>query len=172
MAQSMEFSHQIMLDDLPKGGRHFKLEASEQERSAAASRLGVLAVDALGGEIKVVASRKRFDLSGRVVARLRRECVASLEEIEEAIDETFEVSYLRKSAEEFEDEEISLDTPEFHDEPQFDLGDFLVQQVSLAMDPFPRKAGVKSLAVEFGEDSELSPFAQALEEARKNEENQ
>lgn len=170
--QSAEFSHVIMLDELPKGGRRFELQANEDERAAAARRLGVLAVDALSGEVRVAATKKRFEISGKAVATLKRECVVSLEEIEEVIDEQFDVSFLREVEAQTEEEEISLETPEFHAEAQFDLGDLLLQQVSLAMDPFPRKAGAKSLAAEFGADEELSPFAQALAQAAKREENQ
>ena len=169
---SADFSHVIALDELPKGGRRFDLEASEAERNAVANRLGVLAVDALKGDVRIAATKKRFDVSGRVSARLKRECVASLEEMEEAVDEVFEIAFLRQAKASSEHEEISIEAPEFYDGSEFDVGDLLVQQVSLAMDPFPRKPGVKSLALEFGAGDDPSPFAQALARAGKREENQ
>ncbi len=170
--QSSEFSQVIALDELPKDGRRFELEASEAERDAVANRLGVLSVDGLKGEVRITANKKRFDVSGSVTARLKRECVASLEEMEEAIDEAFEIAFLREASPSTEEEEISLETPEVYDAAEIDLGDLLVQQVSLAMDPFPRKPGVTSLAADYGVADDPSPFAQALAQAAKREENQ
>ncbi len=168
-----EFSYEIVLDDLPKGGRKFLLEANDVELDAVANRLGVLAVDKLSGELWVSATKERFSVRGRVAARLKRECVVSLEEIVEAIDEPFETEFVRRAAAlENDDEEISLDSPEIHEDAELDIGELLVQQLALAIDPYPRKPGVARLVAEFGVEDEASPLAQALALAAKREENQ
>ncbi len=167
-----EFSFEITLDDLPKGGRQFAIEASPAERDAVANRLGVLAVDAFSGALQVAAARDKFSVRGRVAARLKRECVVSLEEIVEEINEPFEVEFVRRAEALEGDDDLSLDAPELHEDATFDIGELLVQQLSLAMDPFPRKPGAPSLAAEFGADDAASPFAQALAQAAKRDENQ
>lgn len=172
-ASTPEFSVEIVLDDLPKGGRHFVLKANEVERAAVATRLGVLAVELFSGDLRVTATKLRFAVRGNVVARLKRECVVSLEEITEEVGEPFEVDFVRRSAtQEADDEEISLDSPEIHSDPKFDIGELLVQQLSLAMAPFPKKQGASGLTAEFATQEETSAFAQALARAAKNEENQ
>ncbi len=168
-----ELSEEIVLDDLPRGGRQFTIEANDAERDAVAGRLGVVAVEKLSGTLRVTVTRDRFSVRGTVVARLKRECVVSLEEFVEEIDEAFELDFVRRAETPAPDEdELSLDSPEVHEDAKLDIGELLVQQLSLAMDPFPRKPGVRSLAADFGKDQDVSPFASALAKAVKTEENQ
>jgi hypothetical protein len=70
------------------------------------------------------------------------------------------------------DEEDWLDAPDVHEGALIDVGELLVQQLSLAMDPFPRKAGAPSLVDQFGAQHEESPLAAALEQAIKREQKQ
>lgn len=172
-APAPEFSRCVALDGLPKGGRHFKLEASAEERIAVAKRLGAPAVGALSGALRVTAGKARFSVRGTVIARLTRLCVVSLEEIAEDVEETFEIDFVRRAdGLETDDEEISLDSPEVHGDPQFDIGELLVQQLSLAMDPFPKKHDASGLTAEFATQEETSPFAQALGNAMKSDKKQ
>jgi hypothetical protein len=62
--------------------------------------------------------------------------------------------------------------PEIHTGDHFDLGEFLVQQLSLAMDPFPRKPGAESLVETYGRGADISPFAALREKIEKSDENQ
>lgn len=174
MTPTPEFSHIVELDALPRGGRAFKLEASDTERKAVAKRLGALAVDHFAGEIWIKASKDRFFVEGKVVAALRRECVATLAEMQEQIDDAFDIEFTRvaEPATPDDDDAVLLEGPEFHGDPAIDIGEILVQQLSLAMNPFPRKDGAQSLAAEFGSERETSPFGQALSQAIKNDKNQ
>ena len=173
MSAAPEFSFEVDLSALPKAGRRFQLEAGAEERDAVAKRLGVIAVEHLSGDINVRATRDRFSVRGALVARLKRQCVATLQEMSEEIDEPFELDFVRRAdITDDEDEEISLDAPECFDGRIFDLGETLVQQLSLAMDPFPRLPGGDSLAEKFGADEDTSPFAQALAQAIKSDKNQ
>lgn len=172
-APAPEFSVNVTLDDLPKAGRHFVLDANAEERAAVAQRLGVSAIDALSGDLRVTVGKERFTVRGTVAARLTRECVISLEEITEDIDEPFEIDFVRHAgALETAEEEISLDSPEVHSDPQFDIGELLVQQLSLAMDPFPKKQDASGLTTEFATQKETSPFARALGAAIKSDQKQ
>lgn len=168
-----EFSHEVRLEGLPKGGRHYALIADADARTAIAKRLKVPAIAALDGDMDISATRARIDVRGSVRAILTRECVASLEEMEERIDETFALEFLRQAPDEApasDEDDDGLDMPEVHEAEILDIGEILVQQLSLAMDPFPRKDGAVSLAAQFGRVEERSPLADALKAAMKQEE--
>ncbi len=169
-----EFSREIDLGALPESGKRFSFEATKEERAAVARRLGVPAVAALRGEARVAATRSRIDVEGRIDATLVRECVASLEHVEETVADAFKVEFLRREPEAAPDadDDAWLDAPEVWEHEQLDVGELLVQQVSLAMDPFPRKEGAASLADQFGSEEEQTSFASVLAKAIKTEENQ
>lgn len=174
-----EFSSAVTLDSLPRGGKHFVLSADDDERKAVAHRLGVPAIARLDGHVQLRATNARIFVKGRIDAALTRECVASLEAMDEAIGEEFEIEFLRHNPaptqagpKEDESEEDRLNAPDIHDAPALDLGELLVQQLSLAMDPFPRLPNATNLVDQFGVVETLSPFAEALGKAVKSEENQ
>ncbi|MEM9494621.1 MAG: hypothetical protein AAGA09_01355 [Pseudomonadota bacterium] len=170
-----EFSVVTELSSAIHDGWRKSVAANETERAAIARRFGVPAVEQLEGDIAVFATARDFRVEGAVRATLTRECVASLEPLQETVEEAFILDFARVSeadlaaeraeAEKMEegapsDEELAawLDRPEPHAGDSLDVGELLVQQVSLAMDPFPRKAGVESLAETFGAQAETSPF--------------
>ena len=168
--QRPEFSVVVTLGKLPPEGKSFHLAPDEAERNAVADRLDVVAVDALAGEIHLSATREKITARGKVTAALKRECVASLEEMSEAIDEAFEIEFLRReeAIDEMSDED-KWDAPDVHTAPDFDVGELLVQQLSLAMNPFPRKEGAASLADLYGRAPETSPFAALQGKIEKSE---
>ena len=157
--QPLEFSMPVDLGALGRGGRRFRLSADDAARARIARRLGIPAVQRLEGDIALDASKTGIVAKGMVRAALTRECVSSLEEMTEEVDDAFEVEFLRAAPEEA-DEDVDIWTaPEVHEGDSFDVGELLVQQLSLAMDPFPRKDGAASLAAQYGRDGEASPFA-------------
>lgn len=174
-----EFSYRIDLNALPRAGKSFSLSAPEHIRAKVANRLGAPSVEKLEGDAALSATRTKISLSGVLRASLTRECVASLEPMAENIEEEFDVTFLRQpdtqptdgpaNDESWDSEE---DAPEIHYGDHFDLGEFLVQQVSLAMDPFPRKPGAESLVETYGSVGNVSPFAALREKIQKSDENQ
>lgn len=168
-----EFSVEIELDALPRGGKTVRLQANRAERAAVAKRLGALSLEKLEGDVRLVATPTTIVAKGRIEAELVRECVVSLEEMKETIDEALETEFVRAgpdadSAQIDED----WDAPEVHEGGIFDAGEFLVQQLSLAMDPFPRKPDAPSLAEKYGRAAESSPFSGLAEKLEKSEKNQ
>ncbi len=159
--EQLELSREIDLEKLSKDSKTYPIEASSSECSAIAKRFGVPSIGFLNGEIHIAATSKRILASGVVRAQLVRECVASLEEMDETIDDTFEVEFLRDAvaAAAVDETEEDWTAPEIHVGSVFDLGELLVQQLSLAMAPFPRKKGAVSLADAYGSGAESSPFA-------------
>ncbi len=103
-------------------------------------------------------------------AALTRECVASLEPFQEILTEKFDVDFLRAQPEPGEEED--WDAPEVHEGDRLDLGEILVQQLSLSMSPFPRKEGARSLAEAYAPPELASPFAALKGVIGKGDDNQ
>ncbi len=169
-----EFSHEVDLTKISKTGRDYRLEADAAARKRIAERLRVPSVEALAGEIHIAATRKAVFVRGSVRGRLTRECVVSLEEMPETVDDRFEVEFVRcaDDAPVEEDNAENWHEPEAHRGVVFDIGELLVQQFSLALDPFPRKPGAVSLAQTYGTEKLSSPFSILQGKIDKTEEKQ
>ena len=165
-----EFSYAIDIGDVGRAGKTFRLAASEAERAKIAARLETPSVEKLQGEMKVTATKTAVRIIGEIAAELTRECVASLEPMAEVINESFEIDFTRIPPE--TDEEEDLDAPDYLDGTMVDLGELLVQQLSLAMDPFPRKEGAQSLAETYASEEKVSPFAALKGALGKSDDNQ
>ncbi len=169
-----EFSHEVDLTKISKDGRDYRLGADASACKRIAERLGVPSVEALSGEIHIAVTRKAIFTRGSVQGRLTRACVVSLEEMSEIVDDTFEIEFVR-CADDAPTEEDSAENwhqPEAHHGTVFDIGELLVQQFSLALDPFPRKPGAVSLAQTYGTEALSSPFSVLQGKIDKTEEKQ
>lgn len=157
-----EYSVEIDLPSLGRAGKLFKLAANEGECRKIAARLGVIAIEKLEGEMRLTATKTDIAASGVVEASLIRECVASLEPMTESIDENFQISFTRQPPPEIDAGDVESEDwrlPEYHEGDSFDVGELLVQQLSLAMAPFPRKSGAPSLTEQYGRSGPVSPFS-------------
>ncbi|MBP5855786.1 DUF177 domain-containing protein [Marivibrio halodurans] len=144
-----EFSVPVEADDVPSGGKTYRLEADEAARAALAERLDLVALDRLAGEVALrpLAGGPMLIAMGRVEAELAQRCVVTLEPLPVSIKERFSVEYgppEQESVEETE-REFTLDDPDPPEEivnGRIDLGELLVQRLAVLLDPHPRKAGV------------------------------
>ncbi|MEO1251501.1 MAG: hypothetical protein AAFW81_04045 [Pseudomonadota bacterium] len=170
MSVEPEFSVIVNLSSLPKAGKTFSLAPSESERAAVAARLGSPRIDVFEGEVHIKATAQRIDVSGCVRAQMLRECVASLEEMDETVDDRFDLEFVRVDSAKDHGivEDDAVDEPEPHSGDALDIGEILVQQLSLAMNPFPRKEGAESLARSYGGGASVTPFSAALRDALKS----
>lgn len=156
-----EFSKIADTLGLPAEGRVFELTPSQSERAAVAQRLDIPAVEALSGRIELRPVQGGITLSGRVEATLVRLCVVTLEPMNEAIDERFELRFARHAHAADPGDEIVIDedTPEPLEGDSIDVGEVLVQQLALAMAAYPRREGAALDEAAFGQTLETSPFA-------------
>jgi hypothetical protein len=152
------FTKIIGTEDVPASGFAWRIEADEPVRLAIARRLGIPAVSSLSGEVKLDRTADGFDLKGRLEAVIERICVSSLEPLIETISEDFEVRFVLAAGGASLHEDIEVDAPEPVPERGFDLADILVQQLALAMDPYPHKAGAQPLAEQYADGQRSSPF--------------
>ena len=111
-----------------------------------ASYLDLELLQALRGEIQLSRWRGRgVLLTGHFAADVTQACVVTLEPVAAHLEGDFERRFLSDAAEK-EVREIHVE-PEGEDpaEPlarEIDIGEILVEELSLALDPYPRKEGV------------------------------
>ena len=154
------YHRQVSIDSLSANERSIPVDFPSTALAAVAERLEVEGVLALSGSFSLTRKDRIIHVSGAVEARLVRQCVLSLEEMEEAVSDSFsfeleQVDTLPDLAGEID---IDADMPEPFVGDTIDLADLAIQQVSLAMDPFPRKQGAEPVRDE-GEQPSLSPFS-------------
>jgi uncharacterized metal-binding protein YceD (DUF177 family) len=165
MMAASEFSRPIEISRLPEAGTEMAITATAAECAALAGRFSLLALDRLEAALRLewVAGRL-LRLEATLSAEVVQECVVTLEPVRSRVEDRFILLYAPAAATSDvmirEDEEVL--------EPivdgRIDLGEAVAQQLSLAIDPFPRAPG--SAAPPAPGEGMASPFA-ALAEWRK-----
>jgi len=153
-----EFPRPVEINRLPPGDSVFEIAATPAERAALARRFGLLALDRLQARVTLVPlAGGLLRLAATLSADVEQECVVSLAPVASRVEDRFSLVY---HACDHEDEvvlsgEAELVEPLAGD--TLDLGEAVAQQLSLALDPYPRAAGVEAaLPVEA---AKASPFA-------------
>jgi uncharacterized metal-binding protein YceD (DUF177 family) len=165
MTAASEFSRPVEISRLPEGRTAMTIAATPAECAALARRFSLLALDRLEAALRLEwVGGRLLRLEATLSAELVQACVVTLEPVRSAIEDRFVLLY--GSATETgsvmlrEDEEVL--------EPivdgRIDLGEAVAQQLSLAIDPFPRAPGAAALADPA--EGMASPFA-ALAKWRK-----
>jgi hypothetical protein len=171
----------VIVAQIPDTGLHRKLEASVAERQAMAEIAGLTEVVSAQADLEIVPkSGGRYEVTGRVHARIGQTCVVTLEPIESEIDEEVDLTFapeaearrLEDLIEEGQDDEEPAqvaDPPEAIVNGIIDLGRIATDALFLAIDPYPRKPGVVFEAEVTALDPEDHPFAalKALQDNKK-----
>jgi uncharacterized metal-binding protein YceD (DUF177 family) len=157
----MEFCRKVEVDRLPPSGETtHDIAASEAERAELARRVGLVALDRLearvmlgrlaGGLVRLTA-----DLSADVV----QECVVTLEPVASRVEDRFTLLYGHAQG---DARDVVLSGEAELVEPisgsTLDIGEAVAQQLSLALDPYPRAPEAMAAAPAAG-SSDASPFA-------------
>ncbi len=145
-----EFSRIVTPDRLGGSPVSESIEATAGEREAVARRLGLLSVDRLSAQatVKPVGGRL-FRVQGRWEADVQQACVVTLEPVPQSLagdlEAAFEPGDGRRAAPEGDvlvDPEAA-DPAEVLPEEGIDLGELVVQELSVALDPYPRAPGAE-----------------------------
>lgn len=152
--------------ELARGPVRRSLEADAAARKAIARHLDVEAVNALTSELTVRPWLDGAEIEGRFRAEVTQLCSVSAETFDETVAADFLVRVVPvgspNAPQTEEGEEIDLD-PDADDPPDLvegeviDLGGYVVEHLSLELDPFPRKPGATFQQPESTEPA--SPFA-------------
>lgn len=167
MTVPVEFSRPLLLDAVPPDGVTVPLEASVAECRALAARFGLVELGSLAGEVRVtpVAGTATYLVTGRLVAEVAQTCVVTLEPVPARVEAEFDRLFSRDLPAET-DGEVEIDaeaeTPEPLATDRLDLGEILAEELSLALDPYPRAPDADRHLAEFGGDrsgATGSPFS-------------
>ncbi len=154
---SAEFSHRLPLAHVPAGGQHLRLLAGAEERAALAGRFGLLTLHSLVAELRLNPDEDGAILvSGEMMAELDQACGITLVPIRQSVREPVAWRLLPEGMEpsDGEDDPDDIET----EQGAADLGEALAQQLSLAIDPYPRAPGAE-MPDEPDETAAHSPFA-------------
>ncbi|MEM9706615.1 MAG: DUF177 domain-containing protein [Pseudomonadota bacterium] len=148
----------IAADTLAEDGLSLDLEAPSSSSQSIAMRLSVPGVKSLRGRLQLSRFGAGIRVVGDVDAEVTRQCVASLEPMEERVRERFTVLFVPAEDVASYDEETELDVDALQ-QGSVDLAELLIQQVALGMEPYPRRADAEDLIAAYGQEAAPSPFS-------------
>ena len=138
----IELTRPVPADRVGPGGLTVTVEAGPDECAAIARRLLIPSVEALRCDwLLRPAPGGAVEAEGSLRAQLHQECVVSLDAFPAVVVEEFAVRFVPAGA-----ESETADEPDEPDELLIDagsleLGEATVEQLALALDPYPRKPG-------------------------------
>ena len=165
-----EWFYPFTADTVPASGKVVKMQADASQLKEIAERLGVAELKSIKAELRLSLKNSGhiLHIEGEFNAEIVQECVMSLQPVESSVSDTFEAwfadhskaaSFTRakhqmKAMEEGDEVQVleEKDDPEPLVNGQVDLGEVVVQFLSLSIDPYPRAAGM-----------EESPIAEAIQ---------
>jgi len=138
-----EFTRIVSTARLTGTARHH-IEANADERARLAERFGLIALPGFAADVelrRLAGGRVRLEATLR--AEVVQPCVVTLEPVPGAVEAAFTLVYAPEAPEAIEDVLVSGDEEVV--EPlvgeSIDIGEAAAQELSLALDPFPRAAG-------------------------------
>ncbi len=159
----------VNLDRLPAKGRELQVVADEEQRAWLAQVSKVSAVGRFSASLRVSGIKGGVQVTGRLLAEITQPCVVSLEPVHQRIDEPLERVFLPLSARKDPGEEegverfVDLNEEElvdYYEGSELDLEDFLIEELGLAIDLYPRAPGAGMTPEQRGDDpAALSPFS-------------
>ena len=161
-----EFSRLLALDSVPPTGTTVHLKASADECRALAARFELVRLDRLEGELTVapVDPTSMFHVTGHVDADAVQSCVVTFEPVPARVRASFDRLFSREVPADTDAEveiDVDAETPEPLTGDKLDLGEILAEELSLALDPYPRSPEadrrLAQLAAEGG-DNPGGPF--------------
>lgn len=152
-----EFSRPYSPDSLGEDEVVERVEASATERSAVARRLSLVSLDRLAAVLRIRRSDGQgvISVAGRFEAEVTQTCVVSLQPLDRHLAEDFSVRYWLAPADGGETGTVDVDAavddpPETLGPDGLDLGETVVQQLAIALDPYPRGADAVLGTLEWG----------------------
>jgi hypothetical protein len=155
-----EWSYSISVDDIPTQGKSYEIAPDDAEREAIARRLGIESLNALRARLRVSREERGyvFQVQGELSADVTQSCVITLEPVDSKIEDSFEAWYadhgqalsFKRAQHDAQSKKDTGDLPilEEHEDPEpiengrIDLGELVIQYLSLSINPYPQKEGV------------------------------
>lgn len=154
------------LSEVARGPVAKTLEADEKTRKTVARYLGLVSIESLTADLTIRPWLDGAEIQGRLDAELTYTCSVSAEAFPDRLSGEVSLRVLpagsqnapqEDTAEELELDPEADDPPDMLDGDTLDLGGYVVEHLSLELDPFPRKPGATFEPPV--ETEPLSPFA-------------
>lgn len=166
MSAGHGFKRTVAVAKIGDGGLVQTVKAQPAELPAIAAYLKLAGVKSLTGEIALERWRgKGVRLTGKLIADVVQTCVVTLDPVEAHVEAAFERRFLQpeKLRKEAEDESEVIVDPTAEDPPEplsheIDMGEILIEELALNLDPYPRKPGV-AFQGDAGGEPRPNPFA-------------
>jgi uncharacterized metal-binding protein YceD (DUF177 family) len=162
------FRRLIAVAKVGESGLVQKVAAGANDFSRIASYLDLARIDALSAEMTLTRWRaKGIRVSGKLKAVVTQTCVVTLDPLPARIEAEFERRFLpaETPAKGHADQRDVIVDPEGEDPPEpldrdIDLGELLIEELALSLDPYPRKPDVEFRAGEEpASEPRKNPFA-------------
>lgn len=154
----LPYSEPVRLNQVP-GGLARRLEPDEAARGRIAKALDLASLEAFSADLSFRPIDDVWILKGRIEARAVQTCGLTLEPLPVEIARDFSLRLAEAVDADPEEVDVHLDddTPDPIEDGRIDLGQYVVEQLALSLDPFPRKPGAEFVPPE--PPADISPFA-------------
>jgi uncharacterized metal-binding protein YceD (DUF177 family) len=141
-----EFSRIVPLEHIGTGWMTERLQASDAERAALAVRFELAELSGLTAEVRLRRARagRYVEIDATLRAAVAQSCVVTLDPVAAEIEESFTLLMgpIDERGRKGDELVVELDEPEPLDGDEIDVGELVAQQLSLALDPYPRRPDV------------------------------
>ncbi len=137
-----EMTRPVAIDRIGTAGLDMVVDASAAELAAIAIRLMLPDIERLHCSFRLRRlEESMIEASGTLAAAVTQTCVVTLDDFKQAISEDFTVHFVPEGS------ETEDDDPESPDQIPYpagliDLGEAAIEQLALALDPYPRRPGL------------------------------
>ena len=140
-----EFSRLVAVERIDRRGLARTIAADPDERAALARRFGLIAIDSLEASIrlKAVNGGAAIRLDGHIEARVTQRCVVTLEPVPQTVESDFVLLFTREQDGEEVDLAFEDEVVEVLEGSDIDIGEAAAQELSVALDPYPRAASAQ-----------------------------
>jgi hypothetical protein len=164
MANETPWSLPVRLAEVSRATLSLNAEADERTRDRIARLLELVRLESFTADVRITPWLDGAELNGRWRARVIQTCGVTLDDFESELDGSFRLRVVPASSKLAvpQGAETMVD-PEAEDPPDvlggdvIEVGGYLVEQLALEVDPFPRKPGVSFEPPSPG--PAISPFA-------------
>lgn len=166
-APALLLSRPVEIAGIGASGLRLTIEADAAERQAMARADGLVAIEALSGDLLLrPEGRSGVHLTGRLSGRIVQTCVVTLEPFASDVREDIDVHFLPESEikpvvptdQGEEDDLAEIDPPDAIVDGRIDVGAVMAEFLALSLDPYPRKPGAVFVEPAPKQDGDDSPF--------------
>lgn len=146
-----EMTRPVAIDRIGTAGLDMVVEAAPSELVAIAARLFLPEIDRVRCSFRLKRLEDSvIEASGTLTASVTQTCVVTLDPFPQAISEDFTIRFVPEGN---ETEDDDPDSPDQIPYPAglIDVGEAAIEQLALALDPYPRRPGLDEVEAEVPE---------------------